>query len=139
MSTADVLLARLDGVRATGPDRWVARCPAHEDRRPSLSIREIDDRVLVHDFGGCTVEAVLTAAGLTFDDLFPPRLSQRNHREARPFVAIDVVRCIATELTIVVTAAGNLRQGIALTRADHARLLTAASRLTQAVELAHGH
>ena len=33
---ADTLLSRLDKVKLTGPDKWVARCPAHDDRGPSL-------------------------------------------------------------------------------------------------------
>jgi hypothetical protein len=37
------LLDRLQGVKRTGPSRWIARCPAHEDRRPSLAVRELDD------------------------------------------------------------------------------------------------
>jgi len=70
--TAAQLLDRLDGVRATGPDRWLARCPAHEDRTPSLSIRELDDgRVLLHDFGGCGAADVVAALGLELKDLFP--------------------------------------------------------------------
>ncbi len=41
---------------------WIARCPAHEDRRPSLSIRDSDDeRVLVHCHAGCPQEAVIEA------------------------------------------------------------------------------
>lgn len=47
------------------------RCPAHEDHSPSLSVRlGKDGRVLIHCFTGCTPEAVLTAGGLTWDDLF---------------------------------------------------------------------
>lgn len=30
-----VLLPRLERVRELGPDRWLARCPAHDDRTPS--------------------------------------------------------------------------------------------------------
>lgn len=48
MSAAKVLLSRLDGVKEAGPGKWIARCCAHEDRKPSLSIREVEDRVLVH-------------------------------------------------------------------------------------------
>jgi DNA primase len=56
MSVA-ALLDRLEGVRACGPGRWVARCPAHEDRSPSLSIRKKDDgTTLLHCFSGCEVE-----------------------------------------------------------------------------------
>jgi len=64
------VLTRLDSVvmRSTG---WVARCPAHDDRNPSLSIREGEDgRCLVKCFAGCTAEAVVGAIGLTMADLF---------------------------------------------------------------------
>lgn len=69
------LLDRLSGVKQTGQGRWLAKCPAHEDRSPSLSIREVDDgRVLLHDFGGCDTQAVLDALGLEMSALFPERL-----------------------------------------------------------------
>lgn len=51
---------------------WMARCPAHRDRTPSLSITEgSDGRALVHCFGGCPQEAVVAAlrdAGLWSSD-----------------------------------------------------------------------
>jgi hypothetical protein len=65
----DVLLARLEGVRPAGPHSWMARCPAHEDRDPSLSVSVREGRVLVHCFAGCAPEAVLEAVGLTWKDL----------------------------------------------------------------------
>jgi putative DNA primase/helicase len=34
----DVLLGRLEGVRRAGAGSWMARCPAHPDRNPSLSV-----------------------------------------------------------------------------------------------------
>jgi putative DNA primase/helicase len=68
----EVLLDRLDGVRRAGPDSWMARCPAHPDRNPSLSISVKDGRVLVHCFAGCAAEAVLEAVGLTWKDLRAP-------------------------------------------------------------------
>ena len=37
------ILDRLRGVRKIGDRKWTARCPAHDDRSPSLSIRECDD------------------------------------------------------------------------------------------------
>ena len=44
---AEQLVSRLDGVKQTGRDRWIARCPAHNDKSPSLAIREVDDRELL--------------------------------------------------------------------------------------------
>lgn len=68
------LLDRLEGVRATGGGRWLANCPAHADKRPSLNIRETDNgTVLVKCFADCGVEAVVQAVGLELRDLFPER------------------------------------------------------------------
>ena len=59
------LLDRLEGVRKSGEDRWNARCPAHEDRSPSLSIRELPDgRILLKCFAGCETGNVLASAGM---------------------------------------------------------------------------
>ncbi len=65
----EVLLGRLEGVRRTGPDSWMARCPAHPDRNPSLSVALRNGRVLIHCFAGCAPEAVLQAVGLAWRDL----------------------------------------------------------------------
>lgn len=41
---------------------WVARCPAHDDRKPSLSIGEgRDGTVLIHCHAGCDQQRVLRA------------------------------------------------------------------------------
>lgn len=138
--SADLLLARLNGVRRTGDGRWIARCPSHNDRRPSLSIRELDDgRILVHDFGGCAVADVLAALSLEFDALFPPRaISDQLRRERRPFDAFSILRCIAAEAEIASLAADNLSNGMLLSDPDRERLRTAAMRLCAALELTNG-
>src|SRR5262245_48302558 len=40
---------------------WTALCPAHDDRTPSLSIAQADDKVLVHCHAGCSQQAVVDA------------------------------------------------------------------------------
>ena len=123
--SADALLAHLDGVRPTGPGRWLARCPAHPDKHPSLAIRELDDgRVLVHDFAGCTVESVLSAVGLSFADLYPRRaIAHACKRERRTFPAADVLRAIAFEATLVSIAAADLSRGSPLRSLQYSNLL----------------
>ena len=59
MKLADVL-QRLEAVRPCAGG-WVARCPAHSDRNPSLSIRKGDGKVLVKCFAGCSFEAISDA------------------------------------------------------------------------------
>lgn len=56
---------------------WMACCPAHKDRNPSLSVSEGNDgRVLLNCFAGCSTESVLAALGLTASDLFPENPEQ---------------------------------------------------------------
>lgn len=51
---------------------WITRCPAHADRRPSLSLRQTDaEVVLLHCFAGCATDDVLRALGLEYRDLYP--------------------------------------------------------------------
>jgi len=69
-SCVNRLLSRLSGVKQIDPDRWVARCPAHQDKKASLSIKLDSDRILVHCHAGCSPEAVVSAVGLTMADLF---------------------------------------------------------------------
>lgn len=78
MSAVEVI-ARLDKVRERGPGKWTARCPAHEDKTPSLSVKELDDgTVLLHCFGQqCHALAIVQAIGLEFADLFPERSIRR--------------------------------------------------------------
>lgn len=74
-SSIRIVLDQLDGVRESSGG-WMARCPAHEDRSPSLSVGEgTDGRVLLNCFAGCTAEEVVAAAGLQLGDLFPEELS----------------------------------------------------------------
>ncbi|MGP1677889.1 MAG: CHC2 zinc finger domain-containing protein [Burkholderiales bacterium] len=137
--SADALLSRLDKVRATGRGTWVACCPAHQDKHPSMTVREADDGVvLLHCFAGCGVEQILGAVGLDFDALFPPKPIEHAKPLRRPFPAADVLEVIASEARIVATASANIRQGIQLTDADHERLMVAAERIFEARTLANG-
>lgn len=83
--TADAL-ADLLHARRTGPGRWMARCPAHNDREPSLSIREgRDGRALINCFAGCALPSILSSAGLQLRDLFagPPHTPKEAEEAAR--------------------------------------------------------
>lgn len=49
---------------------WMVRCPAHDDRSPSLHVTPKESRVLLKCFAGCTVTAILEVLSLTYQDLF---------------------------------------------------------------------
>ena len=104
----------------------------HEDRSPSLAIREADDRVLVHCFSGCSVDEVVAAVGLEISDLFPPRTSSSKPL-SRPFPAADILRCLIGEITFLVICADDLSQGKKLDQEDMDRLLLSSSRFRSAL------
>jgi hypothetical protein len=67
---ADIVIRRLRGVKGSRP-QWSARCPAHADSRPSLSLTELEDgTLLVHCFADCPVEDVMKEIGLTERQLY---------------------------------------------------------------------
>ena len=64
-------LSRFEGVQQSGGG-WVAKCPAHGDDNPSLSIaRGEDGRWLVYCHAGCSAEAIVESIGLKMCDLMP--------------------------------------------------------------------
>jgi putative DNA primase/helicase len=83
-------LAKALGGRKSGRS-WVACCPAHRDRDPSLSIAQGDDgRILVHCHAGCEQGAVIDALrsrGLwangdrSYDRVIAPERQQRRERD----------------------------------------------------------
>lgn len=133
---ADRLLSRLEAVRTTGPGRWTACCPAHDDQHPSLSVRETEDgAVLVKCFAGCGAADIVSAVGLELRELFPAR-PQKHHRgpvrKGQRWIPRDVLTCVAEEALLVGIAAEHVAAGNALESADLERLRTAAARLKAA-------
>jgi len=75
----DALMGRGCHPRKSGSE-WKARCPAHDDRNPSLAIREADDgRVLMYCHAGCAAENIVAVLGLQMKDLMPVNTKGENH------------------------------------------------------------
>src|SRR2546421_12832332 len=84
MTPVETLLVKSPGATKTG-EGWSGRCPAHEDRRASLSIAEGDDgKALVKCHAGCDTAAILSAIGLTLADLFQPTTGMVPNRNGKP-------------------------------------------------------
>ncbi len=87
MTPVDFLLSKLPDAKRQGKE-WVARCPAHDDKRPSLSISEGEDgRALVHCHAGCKPEEILAALGMKLADLMPETPARPIHAPKRKTTA----------------------------------------------------
>ena len=84
MTPVKLLLSKLPGAKPVGTS-WQARCPAHEDRKPSLTVSEGDDgRALVCCHAGCSFDAIVSAVGLIARDLMPARDTPTPRRNGKP-------------------------------------------------------
>lgn len=105
----------LPAFRLTGHGRGMARCPAHKDRTRSLSVREFDSGAVgLHCFAGGAVEQVLAAAGLGFEDLWPPRADAPGGGRAadrRPYSAAQMLRALNAELNVVWVLLADIASG----------------------------
>lgn len=86
-SAADVA-ARLSksgkGRSKKSGDGWMAPCPAHDDRTPSLSLKNnAEGRLLWHCFGGCEAEDVKRALVAVLGGEEPPAKSEGSDTRAR--------------------------------------------------------
>lgn len=97
------ILDRLEKVKSNGADKWIACCPAHDDKTPSLAIKDLGERVLLHDFGGCTAEEICTAIGIGLHDLF---IDAKQPRQIAPGVSRkQLADALETELLVLAQCA----------------------------------
>jgi hypothetical protein len=133
--TAGELAARLHA-RRTGSG-WMARCPAHPDKIPSLSIAEGEaGRVLLKCFAGCSVESICVALKIKLSDLFcesgtykpKSRIVRDAERQIQNLRSRLTPRERALPVTVVFCSRENLDAGIA-----RALALAVEGELVQAV------
>jgi hypothetical protein len=86
--------------RRVGPDRWMARCPTalhrHGDRNPSLSLRQLPTKRLIHCFAGCPPEDIARALGVPLHELLgaEPATTRQPRRQPRTAhgIALELAR-----------------------------------------------
>ncbi len=130
----DALLSKLKKVTQRGQGQWMACCPAHEDRSPSLAIKENHDgRVLLKCFAGCGAADVVHAVGLTLSDLFPE--GGKDQLDPFAFARIerkkshDLANEIQREKLILAIAQSDREKGKTISPKDRERELEAFKRV----------
>jgi hypothetical protein len=143
VTPAENLIQRLAKVRGRNGS-WTACCPAHDDKGPSLAVRELPDgRVLVHCFAGCETESVLASVGMDMTDLFPPEEKRRQYTDhgkpsVKPaFYASDLMRVIAFEALVVQIVAFDIASGKKPSEEDRQRMMVAYQRIDEAMRYAN--
>lgn len=132
-----ILLNKLNKVKKTGNDKWVACCPAHNGTKQSLAIRDDNGKVLIHCFAeGCAIMDILGAVGLSLDDI-QPKLAGEFKSQKRPFYAGDILEISRDEMMVAYMICKKMLDAT-VNANDMERLLKCTSRLAHATEQANG-
>lgn len=135
----ETVLSRLKKVKKTGQGKYIAVCPSHEDKSPSLGIKAVDDRVLLHCFAGCETTDVLGALDLKFEDIMPNQCKGNFPKDKKPFYAAEVLQTIKSESQFALLCAIHMAKGYKLCDADLKRLFIATATLKHVHEVTkHG-
>lgn len=135
--SVDHLLSRLTKVKRSGNDQWMACCPAHDDRSPSLSIKDAGNgKILVNCLAGCSALDVLGAVGMDWNDVMPEKAISHYEAPVRQRVyPSDALRAIQFEARIVIATAFALHKGEKLPQSDLDRLKVSMERINAALEM----
>ncbi len=73
--TLNEFISYFKGVKQIGKNEYMALCPAHNDKNPSLSIGYSEEKqcILLNCYAGCSAESILNAVGLNLKDLYTER------------------------------------------------------------------
>ena len=124
------LLQTLDKVKPNGQGKWIACCPAHEDRSPSLAIKLADNNlILLHCFAGCPVADIVSAVGLELSDLMPENPTYQKGSKPPQFNKYELFDRLAFEAVILSLGIRQLLAKEDLSPEDLSRVLLAESTI----------
>lgn len=135
---AEDIARHCESPKRTAADRWIARCPAHSDKTPSLAIRDgLNGGVVLHCFAGCEVDSIVAALGLKITDLFPDKApTDYKPQRVQGIHPMDALAALARESLVVLVAAAEVSDGKPLDTDGRVRLAQAVGRILAARELA---
>ncbi len=136
MSNVEELLHRLDKVRTSGNGKWMACCPAHQDKSPSLGIKLLDDgKVLINCLAGCAACDVMAAVGLSLKDLFPDDPIYHHSKGTPSWKIKKYQKALEEEHLVWDISQADIAKGKPLTPEGIKRAKFAASRIFQINEV----
>ena len=132
------ILNKLEKVKSNGNGSFMACCPAHADRSPSLSVKDNGDgRIMLKCFAGCETIDILQTIGLDWDDVMPPKIEKPVHviksKEHKIYIT-DAINIIRNESRIITLAAIDIQKNIKMSEAEVNRVKIAMNRINIALE-----
>ena len=136
----DQFLSKLEKVKRRGGGKYMASCPCHKDRSPSLSIKDDNGTILMRCFSQeCTPHDICAAIGFDMRDLFPPsdysNFSPDDYKpesKKRSYFSADQMLAALQDETLVAFLIADEMTKTTIDAATKARLVLAVSRIQAA-------
>lgn len=107
----DTFKSRLQKVKRTGDNKFMACCPAHADKTASLTFSELSDgRILINCFAGCDTYSILKAVGLDWQDVMPENAVGHAVKKERILYPSEALEVIKFETQVVCLIAFNAKK-----------------------------
>ena len=128
-----LVMNRLDSVVKRHNGGWMAKCPAHDDKRRSLAVAVgRAGQVIANCFAGCTINEIAGAIGLDVAELFPRDRNDYTTQQRVWFSDRQVLEALETDSLVVMIAASRVKAGEALPDEDLKFLSDAVVRIHEA-------
>lgn len=128
----DLIIERLDKCRKSGHMSYMACCPAHKDKSPSLRITQRDGKILLHCLSGCSPDDILAAINLRWSDLFDDESQAAYNAAINQKTRMPRFDPLDHERTIVMLAKSDIESGKTISLEDCSRVILALERLEAA-------
>ncbi len=130
----EIVLSKLNKVKPSSNGKWLALCPAHPDKSPSLAIKQTDDaKILIHCFAGCQVSDIVAAVGLELSDLMPESPMYKKGTKPPRFNKYELFDRLRDEALIMSLAIRHLLDYQGLSPEDLTRVLLAERTINEIV------
>jgi hypothetical protein len=108
-------ISRMHGVKKTGNNRWICKCPSHQDKTASLSVsQEEDGRILINCFAGCDTYSILRSAGMDWQDVMPESRLGEFKPKKTVIYASEGLKLLQHETRVLLLIAYDLKKGVVL-------------------------
>lgn len=130
MIAKEEILARFSKVYRSGDDQYQCLCPSHKDRTASLGIKFDNDKIVMNCFAGCSLEGILKAVNLSWNDIMPNALDTE-YKPNRKFNPYAVMKATRDELLFTALCANAVSHGMKLEASDKDKLFEITGRLRE--------
>jgi len=78
------IIERTGASSSGGSGQYMGHCPAHQDKKPSLSIALKDGRILLKCHASCDISHIVNSLGIKMSDLFTTQINVKTPKSLSP-------------------------------------------------------